>query len=160
MESLTSKHQTNGSGIHGLSQLLIIREVMGRLMAEENMIRKQDGRELLSELPKPCKYFDLISGTSTGGCVDLYICFNHHHTKIIYYRIIALMLGHLQMGIDEAIQDYQSLARKVFSVKNRCGDGKFRAARLEKVIKDVVAKVTGDSESALLEGNESTRVQC
>jgi Patatin-like phospholipase len=73
MESLTSKHVTDGGGIRGLSELIIIKEVMFRLMNEENAKRKKDDEELLSELPKPCEYFDLIGGTSTGGCAALYI---------------------------------------------------------------------------------------
>jgi len=37
-------------------------------MVEEN-IRKKDGEAPLSIPPRPCDYFDLIGGTSTGGCV-------------------------------------------------------------------------------------------
>ena len=57
----------------------MIREVMHRLMVEENTERRKDGREPLHKLPKPCDYFDLIGGTSTGGCapLKLYICYTH-----------------------------------------------------------------------------------
>ena len=47
----------------------MIKGIMHRLMVEEN-IRREDGQAPLSILPKPCDYFDLIGGTSTGGCVD------------------------------------------------------------------------------------------
>lgn len=77
MESLTSKCQTDSGGIRGLSELLIIKEVMRRLMAEENVIRERAGIEPLSKPPKPCECFDLIGGNSTGGCVTLYIHLNH-----------------------------------------------------------------------------------
>jgi patatin-like phospholipase/acyl hydrolase len=80
MESL-SKHRTDGGGIRGLSELLIIREVMRRLMVEENAKREKGGTELLSELPKPCDYFDLIGGTGTGGCV-IYLL--GHITHMMY----------------------------------------------------------------------------
>ena len=43
--------------MRGLSSLLILERVM-------NFIKDSDG---LSEVPKPCEYFDLIAGTSTGG---------------------------------------------------------------------------------------------
>ena len=40
---------------------------MHRLMVEENMKRESEGQPPLTSLPKPCNYFDLIGGTSTGG---------------------------------------------------------------------------------------------
>jgi len=46
----------------------MIKGIMHRLMVEEN-IRRGDGQAPLIILPKPCDYFDLIGGTSTGGCV-------------------------------------------------------------------------------------------
>ena len=62
-------------------------------MVEENAKREKDGEELFSSLPKPCDYFDLIGGTSTGGCVALYI-YDHlisltRYTKFVHYRVIA-----------------------------------------------------------------------
>jgi patatin-like phospholipase/acyl hydrolase len=45
--------------------------------------------------PKPCEYFDMIGGTSTGG-------------------LIAIMLGRLRMTIDDCIDAYTSLLDKVF----------------------------------------------
>jgi patatin-like phospholipase/acyl hydrolase len=45
----------------------MIKEIMHRLMLEENMKRESDGRPPLTNLPKPCDVFDLIGGTSTGG---------------------------------------------------------------------------------------------
>jgi len=58
---------TDGGGIRGFSELLMIKGIMHRLMVEENTERKRDGRASLPYLPKPCDYFDLIGGTSTGG---------------------------------------------------------------------------------------------
>ena len=55
----------------------MIREIMHRLMVEENKKRILDGEEPLGEPPKPCDYFDLIGGTSTGGSaatIILLIC--------------------------------------------------------------------------------------
>ena len=48
---------TDGGGIRGLSELLILKEIMAR-------IQYKDG---LTELPLPCDYFDMIGGSGTGG---------------------------------------------------------------------------------------------
>jgi hypothetical protein len=68
---------------------------MNRLMVEENAKLEKDSEEPLSELPKPCDCFDLIGGTSTGGCVALYI-YDHlisltRYTIFVHYRVIATL---------------------------------------------------------------------
>ena len=128
-------------------------------MFEENTEREKDGEEPLSVLPKPCDYFDLIGGTSTGGCVALYIydrlILPTRYTKFVHYRIIALMLGRLRMDVDMAINHYDDLAKQVFSDMKQWGDGKVKAQKLEDVIKSVVETVTGDPESPLLERDQA-----
>ena len=54
-----SSARSDGGGIRGLSELLILQEIMER-------IRVREGHE---EAPLPCDYFDLIGGTGTGGWV-------------------------------------------------------------------------------------------
>ena len=49
----------DGGGIRGLSELVILHEIM-----EQVKMRKG-----LADLPKPCDYFHLIGGTGTGGYV-------------------------------------------------------------------------------------------
>ena len=67
-------------------------------------------------------------------------------------RIIALMLGRLRMDVDTAITYYNNLAVQVFSASKRWpGDGRFKATKLEEVIKSAVGDVTGDPEEPLLE---------
>jgi patatin-like phospholipase/acyl hydrolase len=51
----------NGGGVRGLSSLLMLREIM------EEIERKTDAEET----PRPCEYFDLIGGTSTGGLIAI-----------------------------------------------------------------------------------------
>jgi hypothetical protein len=58
----------DGGGVRGLSSLYMLSDIM-----EE--IRKKTGEP---KAPRPCEYFDLIGGTSTGG-------------------LIAIMLGRLGM---------------------------------------------------------------
>jgi len=67
------------------------------------------------------------------------------------------MLGRLQIDVDIAIRHYDALVKHVFShPKGRPGAGMFKATKLETAIKSIVREVTGDSESPLLEQNEST----
>ena len=67
------------------------------------------------------------------------------------------MLGRLRMDVDTAINAYNNLAQQVFSdPKRRPGDSRFKATKLEEVIKSIVQNVTGDPEGPLLEvGNAS-----
>ncbi|KAJ7770415.1 acyl transferase/acyl hydrolase/lysophospholipase [Mycena metata] len=100
----------DGGGIRGLSMLIILRDLMWKLKGVED----------LPEVPRPCDYFDLIGGTSTGG-------------------LIALMLGRLQMSVEDAVKAYGELSKEVFSdVKSKGHDGRFKASKLEKAIKQIV----------------------
>lgn len=47
----------DGGGVRGLSSLHILKHLMERIKDEKG----------LAEEPKPCEYFDMIGGTSTGG---------------------------------------------------------------------------------------------
>lgn len=50
------------------------------------------------------------------------------------------MLGRLRMSVDDALRKYAELAKDVFSEKQLLGDGRFKASKLEEVIKKVVAE--------------------
>ncbi|KAG6867431.1 hypothetical protein C0993_002819 [Termitomyces sp. T159_Od127] len=109
-------------GTRGLSELLIIQELMNRIKS----INKA------AVVPKPCQYFDMIGGVGTGG-------------------LIALMLGRLEMPIDQAIKEYVSFSSSVFSdQKFQSRKEKFKASvfktRLEAIIKS-----SGLSPNALLQ---------
>jgi patatin-like phospholipase/acyl hydrolase len=55
----------DGGGIRGVSELVMLKEIMMRI--------QKKGK--LSQIPKPCEYFDLMGGTSTGGyvwCFDIF----------------------------------------------------------------------------------------
>ena len=58
---------------------------MDRLMVEENKRRKEGGEELLGNPQKPCEYFDLIGGTSTGGCAALYVQLSSYYSHVRIY---------------------------------------------------------------------------
>ncbi|KAL9004634.1 MAG: hypothetical protein Q9188_002561, partial [Gyalolechia gomerana] len=110
----------DGGGIRGVSILLILDEIMRRLQHDEG----------LTHLPRPCDYFDLIGGTSTGG-------------------LVALMLGRLQMTTKDALRTYNKLAGSVFCKANRkrfYKDGTFKETTLEKEVQELVAaKELGES---------------
>jgi hypothetical protein len=62
----------DGGGIRGISELVILDEIMKRV-------------EKIQNLPSPalpCDYFDLICGTSTGGYV-LHFPFHIHQERLL-----------------------------------------------------------------------------
>ncbi|KIM93182.1 hypothetical protein OIDMADRAFT_138250 [Oidiodendron maius Zn] len=81
----------DGGGVRGLSTLYILKIIMDRL--------NHDRRAAALQPVRPCEVFDLIGGTSTGG-------------------LIAIMLGRLEMDVDECIAAYSELAAAVFSQKS------------------------------------------
>ncbi|KAJ6120164.1 protein kinase subdomain-containing protein [Penicillium sp. IBT 18751x] len=109
----------DGGGVRGLSSLYILKSIIDRL----NHARQQ------TQLPpvKPCEVFDLIGGTSTGG-------------------LIAIMLGRLEMDVDQCIDAYSDLTAAVFGKKlhsipiNFKGDitARFDSATLESAIQKVI----------------------
>src|SRR5271154_2300168 len=111
----------DGGGVRGLSSLHILRQLM------ENI---NPGAETI---PKPCDYFDLIGGTSTGG-------------------LIAIMLGRLELSVDECIDAYEQLCPKVFSKRwssktlgRAIGrvDGRFDHKALENGVKGILKSRSG-----------------
>ncbi|CAI7608433.1 unnamed protein product [Penicillium bialowiezense] len=82
-----------------------------------------------NQVLKPCDVFDLIGGTSTGG-------------------LIAIMLGRLEMGIDECICAYTELMESVFGEKINnlpvSWDGsilpQYDSKKLKGAIKDVITR--------------------
>ncbi|CAO2649239.1 Nn.00g066240.m01.CDS01 [Neocucurbitaria sp. VM-36] len=81
----------DGGGVRGLSILLTMQRLMVRLNTERH--------ELGLPSVKPCEVFDLIGGTSTGG-------------------LIAIMLGRLEMDVEECITAYNNLMKTVFKQKS------------------------------------------
>ncbi|EGY21649.1 phospholipase [Verticillium dahliae VdLs.17] len=113
---------------------------------------------------KPCEVFDMIGGTSTGG-------------------FIAIMLGRLEMSVDDCIASYVKFMGQVFpqvqEVKSFAGlvghfwpslgtvvkvgvDGeKWDHSVLEKVIKDLIReKLNQDPDSVPLREENNTNPSC
>lgn len=102
--------------------------------------------------PKPCDYFDLIGGTSTGG-------------------LIAIMLGRLQMDVQSCIKAYLKISSEVFqplrAKNNIFGRGKdavkvrgrFSSKALEDHIKAIVMSMGEEKEAKLKDdANPNCRV--
>ena len=121
----------DGGGVRGLSSLMILRRLMAAVNADAP--------------PKPCDYFDMIGGTSTGG-------------------LIAIMLGRLQMTIDECIDAYTSLSDKVFEKKYYCVNikgklqGKFDAAELKRSIERILTDRSLAEDSLFKDTNSFCKV--
>ncbi|KAH0040806.1 phospholipase, patatin family protein, partial [Aureobasidium melanogenum] len=121
----------DGGGVRGLSSLYILQRIMNAIDPDNP--------------PKPCDYFDIIGGTSTGG-------------------LIAIMLGRLEMSVDECIKTYTELSKDVFHKTRRIpigikGDLKERydsealAQAVKKVLRD-----RGVDEDTLLKNPQGTKV--
>jgi predicted acylesterase/phospholipase RssA len=116
----------DGGGVRGISSLEILRTIMAQVSSDPNA--------------KPCNYFDMMAGTSTGG-------------------LIAVMLGRLQMTVQECMTAYYKLAESIFSgnsvqkafataTTGACYSGD----ALEKAIKAVVKDKIGDENAVMLDG--------
>jgi nucleoside phosphorylase/patatin-like phospholipase/acyl hydrolase len=114
----------DGGGFRGLSSLIMLQTVF-------NMFKNElDPPQ--ADL-KPCEFFDLIGGTSTGG-------------------IIALMLGRLRMSIEKCIQAYSKLGEGIFATQQGFPHEElFDAARLKEAIQGIVETETGDKDAPLLD---------
>ena len=124
----------DGGGIRGLSSLLILENIM-------EGIREAKG---LTEVPKPCEYFHLIGGTSTGGYVlTLTNLKTVLLTKTKHCRIISIMLGRLGMTVDDCIRAYKKVAEQAFTPKPlkilpASPSGAFSAEQLELAIRKTI----------------------
>ncbi|GLA55428.1 hypothetical protein AnigIFM63604_002076 [Aspergillus niger] len=130
----------DGGGVRGLSSLHILKHLMERIKDEKG----------LAEEPKPCEYFDMIGGTSTGG-------------------LIAIMLGHLQMTVNECIRAYLALTQRVFTpIRSRSvslgfskhlGDvvSRFDSAALEEVVKRVIRDALLDPDALFYDEDRASK---
>ncbi|KAG8905326.1 hypothetical protein FRB99_000207 [Tulasnella sp. 403] len=118
----------DGGGVRGIMSLVILQEILNKVEGNGGKLR-------------PCQYFDVIGGTSTGG-------------------LIAIMLGRLCMTVPECISAYSRFAKDVFDV-NPIVQGvsllkahRFSGAKLEEVVKAVVQEQSGWSSQYMRHGDE------
>lgn len=133
----------DGGGVRGIMGLVILRELMLR-------VQKKKG---LDKIPLPADYFELAGGTSTGG-------------------IMGIMLFRLRMSVDDTIDEYDRIAKTIFSPKiygwdiswipgssylnnskALVQDSRFDAGSMSKAIDEVVEKFGLDENDKKLKGN-------
>ncbi|KAJ6081476.1 hypothetical protein N7499_006350 [Penicillium canescens] len=105
-------------------------------MRKINEKREQEGLRKV----KPCEIFDLIGGTSTGG-------------------LIAIMLGRLEMDVQQCIDAYRTLSRDIFSNPRVIGvnwrgnvRARFDSQKLERAVKDIIKSRDLPEDSLLDDG--------
>lgn len=113
----------DGGGIRGLSMLYLVRYMLEGVQKRCRLVAR----------PLPCECFDMICGVGTGG-------------------IIALLLGRLRLNIDEAIDAYLSISRKVFgqgkgALSILLGKSRYSASKLEAAMQAVVERAGVESLS-------------
>lgn len=84
----------DGGGVKGLFTILVLQRLI------EQVAHVEESRGQVPSRKRPCDYFDLIGGTSTGG-------------------LLAIMLGRLQMDTGACIRTYRALSKRVFSRYDR-----------------------------------------
>ncbi|KAF8575496.1 hypothetical protein K439DRAFT_1623547 [Ramaria rubella] len=122
----------DGGGIRGLSSLLLLRELMSRIAIAMN-------KDVSPTVIRPADCFDLIVGTGTGG-------------------ISALFLGRLRMTVDEAINEYRTVAEAAFKPSSanlwcfrKSNTLLKNGVRLEAAIAEVAGRFLGDHNARLEE---------
>ncbi len=149
----------DGGGIRGLSVLLVLKELMTRL--NQSLGSADIG------VIKPCRVFDLIAGTGVGGYVVLLY-------SVVYTngpRLIAIMLGRLEMDVDECISAFNRLMFLCFKSKSsllgnhlslapREGAKSFASAQLAILQTAILELITSHGISASQQLNNGSLQEC
>jgi hypothetical protein len=98
--------RTDAGGPQGISQLLILKDVMERLSKDES----GDSR---GTVKRPCEVFDMIGGVGTGGSVwfTLSLRFTMY---LLQPRLIAIFLVVFKMTAQEALDEFTKFVVEVF----------------------------------------------
>ncbi|PVI00123.1 FabD/lysophospholipase-like protein [Periconia macrospinosa] len=127
----------DGGGVRGLSSLMVLDDLMESIAQEEKRLGRRPNNDTTAL--KPCDYFDLIGGTSTGG-------------------IIAVLLSRLRLDCKQCIRIYSTLAQqifehdrsiKVYGVKIPTGASRFSGTVLERAIKKALTDLGYDPNETM-----------
>jgi hypothetical protein len=107
------------------SQLLIIKEYMLRL-ANDSGIDEGD--------IYPADYFDLMGGVGFGGYVVSYIDTISYDSS----RLVAILLGHFRMNVDEAIEALLDVASATFPGDHLNSNAETRTMQLRESVESII----------------------
>jgi hypothetical protein len=111
-----------------------------------------------------CQRARSLAKSSTSSAVQApageWILNDMYHNSDFAHRLIAIMLGRLEMSVDECIEKHKDFMKKVFAVSWRnkvrtLTDGaKYDETVLESCIKEVVKEKLGNEDAKLLDDRE------
>ena len=143
----------DGGGVRGLSSLYILRDVVVQLNAEDS-----------EKHVKPCDVFRFDWGNKhrrvcKPDCPRLTVA-----NQSCLYSLIAIMLGRLEMDIDQCILAYTQLMESIFSTKMNnvpvdwSGNikPKYDSRKLKAAVEEVITR-SGASPQALMDDGMSRR---
>ncbi|KAG8757255.1 hypothetical protein FRC12_010349 [Ceratobasidium sp. 428] len=118
----------DSSGAGGLSTAAVLDQVMKKVQAEEG----------LTEPPLVEDYFDIVAGAGTGA-------------------ITMTLVGRLRMTTEQAVKSFARLSNEVLSDERLIGTPVFKASKLEKTLKDIVREATGTEDEPMQNQDENSR---
>ncbi|KAF8594058.1 FabD/lysophospholipase-like protein [Ceratobasidium sp. AG-I] len=112
----------DGGYVNVLSALIILRELLRRIQARNN----------LRDIPFPFEYFDIMAGTGMGG-------------------VMLILMGRLKLSIDHTIEYCVEILERVFKDRKWLSrDSVFSATTLEAVIGEIVARHCGRADARMI----------
>jgi Patatin-like phospholipase len=136
----------DGGGPGTYSQLLMIKEYTVRLASDLGIDEKD---------VYPADYFDLMGGVGFGGYVVLY-------TEIVSYhpcRLVAILLGHLRMTVDEAIEALLDVAAATFPDDSPNFGHETRTRQLSESVKSIL-QARGIAPDMKMQDTDENSARC
>jgi hypothetical protein len=129
----------DAGGPQGISQLLILKDVMERLSKDES-------GDSQGTVKRPCQVFDMIGGVGTGGLVWFTFAFEIHNVLIENSRLIAIFLVVLEMTAKDALDEFTKFVVEVFKDISR--DPRKQTEKLTRTINGILDRyrVAKDTE--------------
>lgn len=126
--------------MRGLSSLLILRELVEAIQR----------RKKLTETPRPCDYFELICGTSTGGLIAIML----GRLKMVRLQLAEMLI---HQSVEECITEYMNLSKEVFDRDHAIfkvlptGEKgcRFNPSNLERIIKKLIKKILQNENATM-----------